>query len=62
MVCKVALAGALQHGFVAVTFFAGLALLTTFFLKDLPMSSAAKAAEPAPTVDTEEAEQELIVA
>lgn len=33
---KVALAGALQHGFVAVLVFALIALVATFFLKDVP--------------------------
>ncbi len=37
---KQALASALQHGFVAVLVFAGLALVVTFFLKDLPMATA----------------------
>ena len=37
---RVALAGALQHGFVAVLVFALLALLAGFFLKDVPFVSS----------------------
>ena len=33
---RLLLAGALQHGFVAVLVFAVIALITTFFLKDVP--------------------------
>ena len=58
-----ALAGALHHGFVAVLVFAGLALVVTFFLKDLPMSSAQPAQEPAAAeVEEEEAAGELLSA
>ncbi len=35
---KLALAGALQHGFVAVLVFTVIALITTFFLKEIPMA------------------------
>jgi MFS family permease len=51
-----ALAGALHHGFVAVLIFAGLALVVTFFLKDLPMASAQPQQEQ--TAAQQEAEQE----
>lgn len=39
---KVALAGALQHGFIAVLVFSIIALITTFFLKDLPFAAPVK--------------------
>jgi MFS family permease len=39
MTDKLALASALQHGFVAVLIFAVIALITTFFLKDVPFAT-----------------------
>lgn len=62
MAGKVALAGALEHGFVAVTIFAGMALVTTFFLKDLPMTSAKDATSAVASESNEEIEAELISA
>ena len=62
MAGKVALAGALQHGFVAVTLFAGMALVTAFFLKDLPMTSAKDAAPIEANEAKQEQEAELISA
>jgi EmrB/QacA subfamily drug resistance transporter len=56
---KQMLAGALQHGFVAVLIFAAVALLTTFFLKDVPFvasSSSYAAAEAADPEETSEKE------
>lgn len=54
---KEALAGALHHGFVAVLIFAGLALVVTFFLKDLPMASAQPQSEQA-QAEADSAEEE----
>lgn len=63
---KEALAGALHHGFVAVLIFAGLALVVTFFLKDLPMASAQPQSEQAQaeadSAEEEEPEGELLSA
>lgn len=41
---KLALAGALQHGFVAVLVFTVIALITTFFLKEIPMADTSPVA------------------
>jgi MFS family permease len=39
---KLQFAGALQHGFIAVLIFAAMALLATFFLKDVPLGTTSK--------------------
>ncbi|HEX6553686.1 MAG TPA: MFS transporter, partial [Ktedonobacteraceae bacterium] len=46
---RAALAGALQHGFVAVLVFALIALLAAFFIKDVPFVSSSS--RPVPTED-----------
>lgn len=59
---KLALSGALSHGFVAILVFAVVALVATFFLRDAPAPVAQASAEPeAVTVEEDEA-RELIVA
>jgi EmrB/QacA subfamily drug resistance transporter len=55
---KLALAGALQHGFVAVLVFAVIALLTTFFLKDVPFTTSTPNQTTEDTRET--AEKELV--
>lgn len=59
---KLALTGALQHGFVAVLAFAVIALVATFFLRDAPLTiQAALAPEHAPQMEID-SEQSLIQA
>jgi EmrB/QacA subfamily drug resistance transporter len=57
---KLALAGALTHGFLAVLVFAVLALVTTFFLKEQPLKTAQTSDEQGNVV--EEHEEELVCA
>jgi EmrB/QacA subfamily drug resistance transporter len=51
-----ALAGALQHGFVAVLVFAVIALLVTFFLKDVPFVTASSGEDAGEADETSEKE------
>jgi expansin (peptidoglycan-binding protein) len=53
-----ALAGALQHGFIAVLVFAVIALLTAFFLKDVPFVTTSEG--EASTEDVEPSEKERV--
>ena len=57
---QLALATALQHGFVAVLIFALIALVVTFFLKDVPFVTAPTIAEAEIQADEEEADKELV--
>ncbi len=49
---RMALSGALQHGFVAVLVFAVIALLVTFFLEDLPFATPSQSEAPVEAYST----------
>lgn len=51
---KLLLADALQHGFVAVVIFAGVAVVAAFFLKDVPLATSSKDQAPAEAEDEKE--------
>jgi len=54
---KLALSGALQHGFVAVLVFTVIALVTTFFLKDVPLASSRQAGPEEEALTSTESEE-----
>ncbi|HLZ56220.1 MAG TPA: MDR family MFS transporter [Ktedonosporobacter sp.] len=53
-VAKLALSGALTQGFLAVLVFAGIALVATFFLKDMPLREAQGRVEEESVMEEEE--------
>lgn len=60
---KVALSAALQHGFIVVLIFAVIALVATFFLKELPFASAQEAdLQEQVALEDEESNKELVYA
>ncbi len=60
---KLALTGALHQGFLAVLVFALIALVATFFLKEVPITAAQEAPSPTGAVQAEaESDQELVYA
>ncbi|HEX4207295.1 MAG TPA: MDR family MFS transporter [Ktedonobacteraceae bacterium] len=55
---KLALAGALSHGFLAILVFALIALVATFFLKDVPILTTSASTKPERMAQTDEAGEE----
>jgi hypothetical protein len=58
---KQALAGALQGGFLAVLVFASIALVVTFFLKDLPIAATEAALSPEQVAQADVVDQALVL-